>query len=56
MGSCAVRSTSSDCGGTSGLIDAYIEKYFELLGERKVKGYLGMEKNYYSKAGEKGSQ
>jgi hypothetical protein len=24
------------------------DKYFELLGERKVKGYLFQEKNYFS--------
>jgi len=24
------------------------EKYFELLGERKVRGYLGQEKNYFT--------
>ncbi|KAH8429692.1 hypothetical protein N8T08_008207 [Aspergillus melleus] len=24
------------------------EKYFELLGERKIKGYLFQEKNYFS--------
>lgn len=25
------------------------EKYFELLKDRKVKGYLGQEKNYFGK-------
>lgn len=43
-------------GERFGADDWVTEKYFELLGERKVKGYLGMEKNYYSKAGEKGLQ
>lgn len=28
----------------------YTEKYFELLKERRVKGYLFEEKNYYSKS------
>ncbi|GAD98985.1 hypothetical protein AN7561.2 [Paecilomyces variotii No. 5] len=28
------------------------ERYFELLSERKIKGYLFEEKNYFSKAGE----
>lgn len=27
-----------------------LEKYFELLGERKIRGYLGEEKNYFSKS------
>lgn len=27
---------------------AFAEKYFELLKERKVKGYLFQEKNYFS--------
>lgn len=26
----------------------FAEKYFELLGERKVRGYLGQEKNYFT--------
>jgi hypothetical protein len=26
---------------------SYAEKYFELLKERKVKGYLGQEKNRF---------
>lgn len=26
----------------------FAEKYFELIKERKVKGYLGQEKNYFS--------
>lgn len=30
----------------------YKERYFELLSERKIKGYLFEEKNYFSKAGE----
>lgn len=32
-----------------------IDKYFELLKDRKVKGYLGEEKNYFTKAEEKSS-
>lgn len=24
------------------------EKYFELIGERKIRGYLGQEKNYFT--------
>jgi hypothetical protein len=31
-----------------------VEKYFELLNERKVKGYLFQEKNYFAGEGEKG--
>ena len=27
----------------------WVDKYFELLGERKVKGYLFQEKNYFEK-------
>lgn len=27
----------------------WIDKYFELLKERKVKGYLFQEKNYFEK-------
>lgn len=27
----------------------WADKYFELLGERKVKGYLFQEKNYFEK-------
>ena len=26
---------------------AVTEKYFELLPDRKIKGYMGMEKNYF---------
>lgn len=26
------------------------EKYFELLNERKIKGYLFQEKNYFEKS------
>lgn len=29
------------------------ERYLELLSERKIKGYLGMEKNYWPERGEK---
>lgn len=29
-----------------------LERYFELLKDRKIKGYLFEEKNYFSKAGE----
>lgn len=29
------------------------ERYLELLDERKVKGYIGMEKNYWPERGEK---
>ncbi|EEP76512.1 NADH-ubiquinone oxidoreductase 12 kDa subunit [Uncinocarpus reesii 1704] len=31
------------------------DKYFELINERKIKGYLFEEKNYFSKEGEKSS-
>lgn len=31
------------------------DKYFELLKDRKVKGYLGEEKNYFSKPAENSS-
>lgn len=30
-----------------------VEKYFELLGERKIKGYLFQEKNYFAGEGNK---
>lgn len=36
-------------GWTDWLTCDFTEKYFELLNERKVKGYLGQEKNYFSK-------
>lgn len=32
------------------LIDDSLERYFELLKDRKIKGYLFEEKNYFSKA------
>lgn len=32
------------------LLTCSTEKYFELLKERKVKGYLGQEKNYFEKS------
>lgn len=32
------------------LLTSLAEKYFELLSERKVKGYLGQEKNYFEKS------
>ncbi|EAS36093.3 NADH-ubiquinone oxidoreductase 12 kDa subunit [Coccidioides immitis RS] len=31
------------------------DKYFELIDERKIKGYLFEEKNYFSKEGDKSS-
>lgn len=33
-------------------VDKKTERYFELLKDRKVKGYLFEEKNYFAKAGE----
>lgn len=38
----------SGASGWYGLTDSIsAEKYFELIKERKVKGYLGQEKNYF---------
>lgn len=35
--------------GTANTFIVTAEKYFELLSERKIRGYLGQEKNYFSK-------
>ncbi|GCB27797.1 NADH-ubiquinone oxidoreductase 12 kDa subunit, mitochondrial [Aspergillus awamori] len=47
-----VRSMMSRLVGEE-LGKCYAQKYFELLGERKIKGYLFQEKNYFAGEGNK---
>lgn len=38
------------CNATLDSTNLLLEKYFELLSERKIQGYLGQEKNVFEKA------